>query len=95
MISILSVDGQVILATTALVPSVMSVMNLATLPRTAPTGFLYQEYHGTTEDLIQGIDSSSDSSSDSDGDSDPLNYWGPLPVVMKMSGEGTPQTTTY
>ena len=34
MISVLPVDGQVILATTVLMPSIMSVMNLAILPRT-------------------------------------------------------------
>ena len=43
MISVLSVDGQVILAATALMPSVMAVMNLATLPRTVPTRFLHQK----------------------------------------------------
>ena len=55
MISVLSVDGQVILATTALMPSVMAVMNLAIFCRTAPTRFLHQEHHATTEYLIQGI----------------------------------------
>ena len=39
-------------------------------------------------------DSPSDYSSDSDSDSDPLNYQDPLPLVMKMSGQGIPQTTT-
>ena len=52
----LSVDEQVILATTALMPSVMAVMNLAILPRTALTRFLHQECHATIADLIQGID---------------------------------------
>ena len=52
MISALSVDGQVILATTALMPSVMAVMNLGTLPTTVPTKFLHQEHHATMEDLI-------------------------------------------
>ena len=42
-------------ATTALKPSVMAVMNLAILPRTASTKFLYQEHHTTKEDFIQGI----------------------------------------
>ena len=51
----LSVDRQVILATTAPMPSVMAVMNLATLPRTAPTRFLHQECHATMADLAQGI----------------------------------------
>ena len=37
-------------------PSVMAVMNLATLHRTAPTRFLPQEHHGTKTYLIQGID---------------------------------------
>ena len=55
MITVLSVDGQVILATTDLMPSVMGVMNLAILPRTTPTGFPHQEHHATTEDLIQSI----------------------------------------
>ena len=54
--NVLSVDEQVILATTALMPSVIAVMNLATLPRTAPTRFLYQECHATMADLTQGID---------------------------------------
>ena len=36
-IGVLSVDRQVILAATAMMPSVMTVMNLATLPRTAPS----------------------------------------------------------
>ena len=56
MISVLAVDKQVILAATALMPSVMAVMNLATLPRTAPTRFLHQEHHATMADLVQGID---------------------------------------
>ena len=45
-------DGQVILATTALMPSVITVVNL---PRTVPTGFLHQEHNTTMEDLIQDI----------------------------------------
>ena len=36
-------------------PSVMAVMNLATLHSTAPTRFLLQEHHATYTDLIQGI----------------------------------------
>ena len=36
-------------------PSVMAVINLATLHRTAPTRFLHQEHHATKTDLIQGI----------------------------------------
>ena len=56
MISLLSLDGQVILVATALMPSVMAVMNLATLPRVAPTRFLHQEHLTIMEDLIQGID---------------------------------------
>ena len=55
MIRILSVDGQVILPATALKPSVRAVMNLATLPRTAPTKLPHQEDHATTADLIWGI----------------------------------------
>ena len=55
MISILSVDAQVILATTALLPSVVAVMNLAIFSKTVPTTFLHQEHNVTTEDLIQGI----------------------------------------
>ena len=38
----LFVDVQVILAATALMPSVIAVMNLAILHRTAPTRFLHQ-----------------------------------------------------
>ena len=52
----LSVNGQVTLATTALMPSVVAVMNLATLLRTFPRRFLHQEHHATTKDLTQGID---------------------------------------
>ena len=55
MMDALFVDEQVILATTALMPSVMAVMNLAILHRTAPTNFLHQECHATKADLIQGI----------------------------------------
>ena len=55
MMDALFVYEQVILAATVLMPSVMGVMNLATLPRTAPTRFLYQECHATMADLIQGI----------------------------------------
>ena len=54
MISVLSVNGQVILPTTALMPSVMTVANLATLPRTVPTKFLHQEHHTTMTDLVWG-----------------------------------------
>ena len=36
MISVLSVDGQVFLVATALMPSIMAVMNLATLPWSVP-----------------------------------------------------------
>ena len=55
MIDVLCEDSQVILAATALMPSVMAVMNVATLHRTVPTRFLYQEHHATKTDLIQGI----------------------------------------
>ena len=55
MIDIFFVDKQVILATTAPMPSVMAVMNLATLHRAAPTRFLPLEHHNTKTDLIQGI----------------------------------------
>ena len=55
IISVLSVDRQVILAATALMCSVMVVMNLTILPRTAPTAFHHQEHHANTEDLIQDI----------------------------------------
>ena len=40
---------------TALMPNIMAVMNLVTLPKAAPTKFLHQEHHATTADLIQGI----------------------------------------
>ena len=49
-------DGQDILAATALMPSVIAVLNFATLYRTAATRFLPQEYFTTKIDLIQGID---------------------------------------
>ena len=55
MIDVLFVDKQVILPATALMPIVMAVMNLDTLPRTAPTRFLYQECHTTTADFILGM----------------------------------------
>ena len=55
MINVLSMDKQVILATTTLMPSFMAVMNLATFPRTASTGFLHQECHMTKSQLAQGI----------------------------------------
>ena len=53
MIYVLFVDEQVILAATALMPSV--VMNLATLHRTGPTRFLHQGHCTTKTDLVQGI----------------------------------------
>ena len=40
------------LSTTALMTSVMAVMNLGTLLRTAPTEFLHQKHHATMADLI-------------------------------------------
>ena len=42
MIDVLFVEAKVILAATALMPSVMAVMNLAILHRTAPTRLLHQ-----------------------------------------------------
>ena len=56
MIDVLFVAAQVILATTALMPSVMAVMNLAILHKAAPTRILHQEHHATKTDLVQGID---------------------------------------
>ena len=58
MIDVLSVDEQVILAPTALMPSVMVVINVATLPRTAPARFLQQDHYATIADLTQGINRS-------------------------------------
>ena len=55
IIDVLFVDEQVSLATTALMPNVMAVMNLAILHWTVPTRFLNQEHHATKTDLIQGI----------------------------------------
>ena len=52
----LYLDEQIILAATALMSSVMAVMNLATLCRTVPTRFLPQKNIATKTDLIQGID---------------------------------------
>ena len=49
-------DEKIILATTALMPSVTTVMNLVTLCRTAPTRFIPQEHHATKTDLNQGIE---------------------------------------
>ena len=56
MIGVLFVDKQVILASTAPIYSVMVVMNLTTLHRTAQRRFLPQEHHTTKTDLVQGID---------------------------------------
>ena len=55
MTSVLSVDRQVILPTTALIPSVMAVTNLAILPWTAPSRLLHQEHNITMADLVCGI----------------------------------------
>ena len=55
MIDVLFVAEKVIFAATPLMPSVMAVMNLAILHRTAPTTFLHHECHTTKTDLIQGI----------------------------------------
>ena len=54
--NVLSVDGQLILAATALMPSIMAIINLAISPKTAPTKFLHQDDYATTEDFIQVID---------------------------------------
>ena len=48
----------------------------------------HQSHHSKTV-IIQ--DSPTDSSSDSDSNSDPLNYYRPLPVVMKINREGNLQ----
>ena len=50
------VDEWVILPATVPVHSVMAVMNLATLHRTAPTRFLHKECHATKTDAVQGTD---------------------------------------
>ena len=55
MIVVLFIDEQVILAATATMPNAMSMMNFATLHRTAPTRFLPQKLHTTKPDLVQGI----------------------------------------
>ena len=52
---VLFVDKQAILATTAQMPSVMMVMNLATLHKIAPARFLPQEHHTTKTNLVQSI----------------------------------------
>ena len=64
MIYVLFMEVQVILADSALMPSVMAVMNLSTLCRTAPARFLPQEHHGTKTDLIQGINTSTTEGTD-------------------------------
>ena len=56
MIGALFMDEQVILAATDLMHNVTTAMNLATLCRTAPTGFLCQAHHTTQTGLIQGND---------------------------------------
>ena len=60
----MSGEEQVILVTTALMPTVIAVMNLTTLPRNVPTRFLHQECHTTIADLIQGIDASTTGGTD-------------------------------
>ena len=54
-IDILFVDTQIILAATTKMPSVITMMNLVILPRTASTRFLHQEHYVTKMDLVQGI----------------------------------------
>ena len=56
MIDVLFVDRQAILAPTALMCSITAAMNMATLDKTAPTGFLPQEHHATQTGLIPGHD---------------------------------------
>ena len=56
MIDVLFLDQWVILAATAPVCNVTAVMNSAILHEIAPTRFLYQKYHTTKTDLIQGHD---------------------------------------
>ena len=58
------VDAQVILAATLLIPTVITVMNLATLCRTSPTRFLPQEHHAPNTDLIHGIDTPTNKGTD-------------------------------
>ena len=77
MISVLSVDEQVILAATVLMPSVIAVINLATLPRTAPTRFLHQEHHTTLEYLTQGINTPTTGETD------------PTPIIVPAIGDIT------
>ena len=48
-------DAQIILVATSQMTTVMTVMNLATMCRTAPTKFFPQKHHATKRDLIQGI----------------------------------------
>ena len=50
--------------TTSLMPSVMAVKNLDTLPRTALTRFLHQEYHTTMADPVQGTDTPTNGGTD-------------------------------
>ena len=98
--SVLSVDRQVTLAATALMPSVMAMMNLATFPRTAPTRFLHQEHHVTTEDLAQGINTTTIRGTDhtpilvSDiGDIIADHSPAPVHTVVEVAAlEGTPHT---
>ena len=56
MIDALFVDELVILAITALMHSVIAVMNFSTLHRSAPKRFLCQEHHTTKTGLVQGND---------------------------------------
>ena len=100
MINVLSVDEQVILLTTAMMPSVMAVMNLATLPRTALTRFLHQEHHATTADLIQGINTTTTRGTDhtsimvpDTGDISAGHSPTPVPPATEAAVlEGTPNT---
>ena len=56
MIDVMFVYEWVILAATVLMCSVMAVMDLANLHRTAPARILPLKHHATKTDLIQGID---------------------------------------
>ena len=96
MINVLSADEQVILAITALIPSVMAVMNLATLPRTSLTRFLHQEHHVTMADLIQGINISTTGGTDHTPIMVPDISAGNIPTLIPTAAkadvlEGTPQ----
>ena len=91
-ISVLSVDGQIILPAAALMPNVIEVMNLATLSMTAPTKFLYQEHHTTMANLIQDIITTTTEGPDIGNDTADHSHAPVYAATEEAVLEGTPYT---